>query len=303
MMNTQAALIQDKASTSANDHRARLLSAIPATERHLNLNGVPTAVLVGGEGPPIILLHGPGESSTWWMRVVPKLIKTHRVIVPDLPGHGATWVNDKTLDKESVFQWLDELIEQTCPTPPTLVGHLLGASLAARFAIGHGSRLGTLVLVNSFGLGKFRPPARFAFGLIRFMIWPTRKNYNRFLPQCVYDPDDLRSKMGPLWEPFIAYNIECAKDSDHKAAMRFLMKEVGVPEIPSEDLARISVPTALIWGRHDLVNDLQVAEAASNRYGWPLHVIEEARDDPKLERPDAVVRALYHIMKRAEPVS
>lgn len=40
------------------------------------------------------------------------------------------------------------------------------------------------------------------------------------------------------------------------------------------------------------------SEAASERYGWPLYVIEKIRDDPKLERPDAFVDALYVVLEK-----
>ena len=65
-----------------------------------------------------------------------------------------------------------------------------------------------------------------------------------------------------------------------------------MPAIAPADLARIAVPTTLIWGRHDLATRLAVAEAASERYGWPLHVVEGAADDPAVEQPEAFVRAL-----------
>jgi pimeloyl-ACP methyl ester carboxylesterase len=65
-----------------------------------------------------------------------------------------------------------------------------------------------------------------------------------------------------------------------------------VPAIPQDDLARIAVPTTLIWGRHNLGLRLKVAEAASARYGWPLHVIEDAGDDPAIEQPEAFLEAL-----------
>jgi pimeloyl-ACP methyl ester carboxylesterase len=71
------------------------------------------------------------------------------------------------------------------------------------------------------------------------------------------------------------------------------MGKVGVPAIPSSDLARINVPTTLIWGRHDPVARLRIAEAASASYGWPLHVIENAADDPPMERPEAFLRLLH----------
>lgn len=45
-------------------------------------------------------------------------------------------------------------------------------------------------------------------------------------------------------------------------------------------------------GRHDLATPLYVAEEASERYGWRLHVIEDAADDPLLEQPEAFLKAL-----------
>jgi pimeloyl-ACP methyl ester carboxylesterase len=273
-----------------------LLAAIPTVEHRLQLAGVDTAVLIGGDGPPVILLHGPGESSLWWMRVIPKLARTHRVIVPDLPGQGESKVNSNSLDTDLVLRWLSELITHTCLIPPALVGNILGGSIGARFAISRGEEIGKLVLVNSLGLGKFRPAPGFAFGLFRFIIWPTEKNFNRFFPQCMYDVDSLQGQMGELWNPFVAYNLECARDKERSDAMNFLMKKLGIPKIPSDELDQIDVPTSLIWGRHDRANKLKIAEKASRRFGWPLQIIEETRDDPKLERPEEFVQALNTVL-------
>lgn len=291
----QSTTYQDNRHHTTKKNRTQLLADIPITERRIDLAGISTAVLIGGEGSPVILLHGPGETSIWWMRVIPKLVKSHHVIVPDLPGHGETGTDGK-LDEERVLTWLEALIAQTCSTAPTLVGHILGGSIAARFTTHNGEQISRLVLVDSLGLGKFRPAPGFAFGLIRFMLWPTEKNYLRFFPQCMYDVDDLRTKMGKNWESFLSYLLDCARDPDRKAAMQSLMKTVGVPRIPSGELEKINVPTALIWGRHDKANKLSIAESASKRYGWPLHIIEETRDDPKLERPEAFINALYKII-------
>lgn len=277
----------------AEDDRARLVAGLPVGERHLELAGTSTAVLEGGEGPPMVLLHGPGESALWWLRVLPDLVRTHRVLVPDLPGHGESTAPDGKLDGEAVHRWLDALLEQTCSRPPTLVGHLLGGAIAARYAGTPDARLERLVLVDSLGLGRFLPSPRFAFGLVRFLVRPTDRTYHGFLGQCLVDRDGVIGQLGDDWEPFLAYNLERARDPEVKAAMRALMKAVGVPRIPSEDLERITAPTALLWGRHDRAIRLAVAEAASERYGWPLHVIDDAGDDPKLERPGAFVDALY----------
>ena len=278
------------------DLRRQLLQHLPVTERSRLLAGVGTAVLEGGDGPPIVLLHGPGESSFWWMRVIPDLVRTHRVIVPDLPGHGASSVTNTVLDADAVLGWLGELLDDTCSTPPTLIGHLLGGAIAARFASGQSAHLDQLVLVDSLGLGRFLPSPRFAFGLVRFLVRPTDRAYHRFLDQCMVDRDGLIQQMGDDWDPFLAYNLELARTPSVKAAMRTLMKEVGVPRIPREDLERITVPTSLIWGRDDRAIRLGIAEKASARYGWPLHVIDNAGDDPKLEQPDAFVDALETVL-------
>jgi pimeloyl-ACP methyl ester carboxylesterase len=70
------------------------------------------------------------------------------------------------------------------------------------------------------------------------------------------------------------------------------MKAFGVSTIPEAELARIRVPTALIWGRHDLQARLRVAEAASASYGWALHVIEDCGIDPNVEQAGAFLDAL-----------
>ncbi len=89
----------------------------------------------------------------------------------------------------------------------------------------------------------------------------------------------------------MSYNLEFARSPKAKAAGR-LLRELGLPRIPPQDLARIDVPTTLIWGRHDKALKLRIAEAASERYGWPLHVIEDAADDPPRDQPEAFLDAL-----------
>lgn len=89
------------------------------------------------------------------------------------------------------------------------------------------------------------------------------------------DRDGLIEQMGDDWEPFLAYYLESIRTPSVKAVMRTLMKEVGVPPIAPEPLERIAVPTTLIWGRDDRTVRLAIAEDASARYGWPLHIIEK----------------------------
>jgi FAD/FMN-containing dehydrogenase/pimeloyl-ACP methyl ester carboxylesterase len=259
----------------------------------MQLAGVSTAVLEGGGGPPIVLLHGPAGNAAHWMRVIPALVTTRRVIVPDLPGHGASVLDDVGgLDADRTVAWLAELIEHTCPSPPALVGYALGGAIAARFAADHRDRLSGLVLVDSLGLAPFEPAPGFGAALQRFLALPSEETHEGLWRHCAFDLDGLRQEMGDRWQPFEAYNVDRARTPSAAGALGSLMVDIGMPAIPASDLTRIAAPTTLIWGRHDLATRLDVAEAASARHGWPLHVIEDAADDPPIEQPEAFLRAL-----------
>jgi pimeloyl-ACP methyl ester carboxylesterase len=56
------------------------------------------------------------------------------------------------------------------------------------------------------------------------------------------------------------------------------------------------VPVGMIWGREDPQVRLKLAQAASERFGWPLRVIDGAADDPFVERPEASLRAMRELM-------
>lgn len=240
----------------------------------------------------MVLLHGAGEFAATWLRVIPALTATHRVVAPDLPGHGASGIGEGVLDAERIMAWVGELIGRTCAAPPVLVGHLLGGAIAARYAIRHGERIAGLVLVDSCGLARLWPAARFALALVHYLARPTEQTQERLFQQCFVDLDGIRNDMGASWEPLAAYALDGAQSPDLKAALRTLMPQFGLPAIPPEELDRIDVPTALIWGRHDLQVRLSVAEAASARHGWPLHVIDGAAADPAFEQPEAFMHAL-----------
>jgi pimeloyl-ACP methyl ester carboxylesterase len=274
--------------------RQRVLAGAPLTERRLELAGVSTAVLEGGNGPPVVLLHGQGGWAGMWLPVAADLMRRHRVVAPDLPGLGASTVPGGPPDAARVLAWLAALVERTCPEPPALVGASLGAAIAARSAIAHPDRLSRLVLVAAGGLGRFRPAPGVVLALVRFIARPSERTQRGFLRQVAVDPARARALMG---EDAGAYGLELARTPSVRAANRRLLRELGTRPIPPEQLAGIAVPTALVWGRQDRVMRLRIAEEASARYGWPLHVIEDAGHFAA-EQPEAFRSALAAALDR-----
>jgi pimeloyl-ACP methyl ester carboxylesterase len=239
----------------------------------------------------MVLLHGPGEFAAKRYTVIPDLAATHRVIAPDLPGHGASG-GGGPIDRERLFPWLGELIARTCPAPPVLVGQLLGGAIAARFVARSGRRAERLVLVDTLGLSSFQPAPEFGAALGEFQERPTAETLDRLWARCAFDLDAMRERLGDRWPALRAYALDRATAPAARAAMQSLMGAFGLRAVPDADLEAIAVPTYLIWGRHDLATPLAVAQAASARYGWPLEVIDGAADDPPLEQPAAFLAAL-----------
>jgi FAD/FMN-containing dehydrogenase/pimeloyl-ACP methyl ester carboxylesterase len=287
---------------SAREH---LLSGVPVIERTLEPAGISTAVLEGGDGQPVVLLHGPAANAAHWVRVICDLVDTHRVIAPDLPGHGASAApDDGSLDDaERVFAWLGELIDSTCAEPPVLIGHALGGAMAARFAAGHGGQLSRLVLVDALGLAAFHPAPEFGRALADYFAQPDGDTHDRLWRECAFDLNGMRRHMGERWRPFKAYNLDRARTPSVMAACSTLMAQFGIAAIPAERLARIDVPVSLVWGRHDRATPLEQAEAVRARHGWPLTVIEDCGDDPPVERPEAFTRALRATLLEPGPLA
>src|SRR6187549_1936782 len=108
-------------------------------EERLGVNGVDTAVLVAGDGPPLVYLHGAG-TVTGFDAMLP-LAERFRLIVPHHPGYGGS-ADDTTIDSvhDYVLHYLD-LFDQLGIDELSLVGASLGAYIAAWFAIGQTSRV------------------------------------------------------------------------------------------------------------------------------------------------------------------
>jgi 2-hydroxymuconate-semialdehyde hydrolase len=274
-----------------SDARDRMLAATPLTQRRLQLAGVSTVVLEGGDGPAVVLLHGGIEcGGAIWAPVTARLAEHHRLVVPDLPGLGESEPAGR-LDADTFADWLTALLRATCQEPPTLIAHSLAGSMAARYAAGHRARLRRLLLYGAPAIGPYRMPLGLRVVAIRFGLRPTERNAERFDRWAFFDFDSARRHDPEWYEAFSAYTRSRAVVPHVKRSLGQLLK-AGIKPTPEDDLRRIDVPTALLWGRHDRFVPLALAETASARYRWPLRVIDRAGHVPHIERSEAFLDAL-----------
>lgn len=125
--------------------------------RLIEIRGVETYTVDAGEGPPVLLIHGYGDTADGWRRVVPGLLKDHRVVAFDVPPFGRSGEppEGKLLDFYTDF--LPELLDELGLERMTVIGHSLGGAIALRFAIENPERVERLGLVAPAGLGTAPP--------------------------------------------------------------------------------------------------------------------------------------------------
>jgi|SRR5579859_2291878 len=120
----------------------------------------------GGEGPPLVLLHGTGaDAERHWSPIWDRLAERYDVIAPDLPGCGGTQALGRST-LPSLVAWLDGLIDTLGAGPVRLAGIDVGACLARAYAANHPHRCDALVLINGGALPSTpeRLLARLGFG-------------------------------------------------------------------------------------------------------------------------------------------
>jgi pimeloyl-ACP methyl ester carboxylesterase len=127
---------------------------VPIATERLRLHGHDVEYATAGEGPAVLLIHGITSSLRTWSKVLPRLAESHRVIAPDLLGHGASAKPRGDYSLGSFASGLrDIMIALDVPTA-TVVGHSMGGGIAMQLAYQFPERVERLALVNSGGLGR-----------------------------------------------------------------------------------------------------------------------------------------------------
>ena len=114
-------------------------------------DGVELNVAVGGDGPPIVLLHGFPQTHLMWRHVAVALAHQYLVIVPDLRGYGASDkpedAGPETYSKRTMALDIVNIVREIGPEQFALIGHDRGALVGVRAALDHPgtiTRLGIL---------------------------------------------------------------------------------------------------------------------------------------------------------------
>jgi len=111
-------------------------------------NGVRLHTWTGGQGSPVVLLHGYPQSGIMWRKVAPALLRNHSVVVPDLRGYGDSDKPRDGYDKKTMARDIHELMRGLGHDRYAVVGHDRGARVAHRLALDHGAAVTRLCLLD-----------------------------------------------------------------------------------------------------------------------------------------------------------
>ena len=112
----------------------------------------------GGQGPPVVLLHGHPRTSATWEKVAPLLADSHTVICPDLRGYGESSKPPTSDDhaphsKRAMARDIVELMRRLGHGRFAVVGHDRGSYVAFRLALDHAEAVTQLAVLDSVPIG------------------------------------------------------------------------------------------------------------------------------------------------------
>lgn len=263
-------------------------------ERELAVGGARLVYAVGGDGPPIVLVHGLGGTIENWRAMTLELARRHRVLVPDLPGHGASEpLPGKIRDLDPYADVVVSMLEAEGLAGAVWVGHSLGGVVALRAAVRSPGMVRGIVLAGAAGSGSRTRAARVTLTLDG-MIRPGRAiatHSERWAHSARgrriafwWGVGDTRALEPEAAEAFFAGP---ARHSDTLQAGRALF---GTD--PRGDLPRVTCPVLCLWGARDNWVKLDDGVEYARLLGAPLRTIAGCAHLLIGERPEICLAAI-----------
>ncbi|AXG80256.1 alpha/beta fold hydrolase [Streptomyces paludis] len=110
----------------------------------------------GGDGPPLVLLHGAGRSHADWAATAPLLARRHRVLAVDLPGHGRSEHTTNAWTFDGAVASIERVLTAYGIPEAIPVGHSLGGMVTLRYAAQHAGTTPAAVNLDGFWWGSGR---------------------------------------------------------------------------------------------------------------------------------------------------
>ncbi len=246
------------------DHRVRAL-------------GQSLRYAVSGSGAPIVLVHGLGGAAENWSELGVGLAAEHRVLVPDLPGHGLS--APLLQGRGGMRPFVDAVLQCMADAGiarAVLVGHSFGGLVALRTALAQPQIVRGLVLASAAGIssGSARNRAALAFmtrvrpsrlgGPLGPLIVASRLARRLAFAAMISDARSL-SREGTQ-----GFLIGATRATDTRTAAEAMIRDDVRPE-----LDQLSAPALVLWGARDFAQPVDDGIEYSRRLRAPLRILAD----------------------------
>jgi pimeloyl-ACP methyl ester carboxylesterase len=247
-------------------------------ERVAEIDRARTRYFVGGEGPPLVIVHGLGGAAVNFTELAPTLARRHRVLIPDLPGHGRSRPLPEIDGLTTYAEHVAAVAELEGMLPARVLGYSMGGVVALRLAVARPDDVTALVLAAAAGIVSTRRRAVVWFRFVtvvkpgqmmtRFRGTIARRPRLRWLPFGLWgavDPPALspQAVLGFLEGP--------SQATDTTTAGWALLKDD-----PRGDLDRVRCPVLLLWGARDRLVPLSDGFEYARRLRAPIRTLPAA---------------------------
>ena len=251
-----------------------------------------------GEGPPLVFLHGwPLDSRESW-RQLEALSDEFRVVAWDAPGAGHSSDPPDTARLADWAHWLAEFIKVLDLVPAHVAGLSFGGGLALELFRQHREVIKSLILMSAYaGWGGSLPPDE-----VQSRLELTRRNTE--LPPMQWAPALIETLLPEGSDEQLANELTIMLADFHPAATRTSLHAFAEADL-SDTLARVDLPTLLMYGELDVRSPRQVWEPIHQAIAHSrLVVIPEVGhmvDMQAPERCNAEIRAFVRSIEEPHP--
>ncbi|GIX46712.1 MAG: hydrolase [Candidatus Tectimicrobiota bacterium] len=260
------------------------MSAVAWSEETVQVAGTPVHYYCGGEGPPLLVLHGLDPNPAWL--ACHQALATHfRVYAPTHPGFGRTplvpWMR-RVSDLTLFYLWL---LEEMGLERVLLLGHGLGGWVAADLAITCPHLVERLVLVDAAGV---KPPHGEILDVF-LLPWPEVQAALVATPT-----PEWQRHFGATSTPEEEERWETVLVALARLSWKPYLYDPRLPHV----LPRLRCPTLIVWGREDRLLPLACGELYRERIAASrLVVLEACGHYPHVEQPQAFLEAVVPFLR------
>ncbi len=202
----------------------------------------------GGDGVPLLALHGLASTAHWYDIVAPLLRDRYRIIAPDQRGHGQTTSAPSGYDWQTLSEDLTGLLDHVGLDQVAVMGHSWGGNVATNFAANFPSRVTRLIMIDGgFFDGRLTPGATWEAFSQRLQPRNVTGDRKEFL-------DRLRNQMGAIWNDDVERIVQTMVYEDEDGQIQDILRPENQAQViramwdepAAVTLPRIECPTLVV---------------------------------------------------------